>query len=121
MNLVIRVDRLLVLTKEQRDQLTKILEKNWKNTVNQWQIVKLGDQYLPTMPDEEIVPILTENQKNVWRGVPKGSVSFGFTLNKIQMLELVEEIWEEPTGKQEPAKAAPGVKDKEAAGPAGKK
>src|SRR5262249_30238374 len=85
LNLVAKVDKVLVLTPEQRDKLVKILENKWPESWNQTQMLQVltwgGSEYFPQrMPDAEILPILTENQKTVWRGIPKVDVRFGFDI-----------------------------------------
>src|SRR5207245_1580194 len=70
LNLVVHVDKVLVLTPEQRDKLGKILEKKWHDSWNSTQMLMYGDRFFPPMPDAEILPILTDAQKTVWRGIP---------------------------------------------------
>jgi hypothetical protein len=106
LNLVRMVDRVLVLTAEQRDKLGKILEKNWNGSWNQTQILTYGGQYFPKMPDSEILPILTENQKTVWQGIPKGTVNFGFNPNMLEAIDIGDEVWNEKRPEEEPARVA---------------
>jgi hypothetical protein len=112
LNLVAKMDRILVLTVEQREKLTKILEKNWKGS---WELQTLvyGGQYFPQMPDAEITPLLTESQKTVWRGVQKG-INFGFQAGMLPGLELGEEVWDNGPG--DPAAAGKAVTGDKPAG-----
>jgi hypothetical protein len=101
LNLVAKVDRVLILTAEQRDQLTEVLQTNWNDAWNQLQMLMYGEQYFPLMPDAKILPLLTATQKAVWRGIPKGQVHFGFDLGMMHGIDVGEEEWgaeaKEPT------------------------
>jgi hypothetical protein len=98
------MDRILVLTPAQRDELGKILEKSWKDSLNQYYVLLYGDHYFPAVPDAEILPVLTEDQKTVWRGVQKAT-QFGFHVGLLQSFGSIEdEVWEE----DRPKKAARG-------------
>jgi hypothetical protein len=101
LNLVAAVDRRLVLTEEQRDKLSDILDRNWAESWDQLQLLMQGGQYFPQMPDDKIVPILTETQRNVWRKIPKGNVHFGGTeLDWLQGIDMADEVWTEPASKK---------------------
>jgi len=95
-NLLAGMDRKLILTAEQRDQLNVILNKNWNDSWNQLQLIMQGGEYFPSMPDDKILPILTETQKKVWREVPKGNVHFGgLEFDMVQGVDVGEEVWTE--------------------------
>ena len=98
------VDRVLVLTAEQRDKLTTILEKNWRDSWKQSQILNYGDNYFPVMPDAEILPILTDTQKTVWRSVPKGTMYVGFHVGMLQTVGIADEVWDEDRPEEKPAR-----------------
>jgi hypothetical protein len=100
LNLVAKVDKVLVLTTEQRDKLVKILENKWPESWNQTQMLQVltwggSEHFAQKMPDGEILPILTENQKTVWRGIPKEDVRFGFDIGFLQGIEIGDEVWDE--------------------------
>lgn len=79
LNLVAMTDRVLYLRADQRDKLTELLSANWDDSWNQTQLLMYGGgQYFPPMPDAKILPLLTEPQKTVWRGIQKGNVRFGW-------------------------------------------
>jgi hypothetical protein len=103
LSLVRMIDKVLVLTPEQREKLSKILEKSWKDSWNHTQILMYGDQYFPSMPDAEIVPILTDNQKTVWSALPKGNVNFGLNMGPF-FLDIGDEVWEEKRPAEKPAR-----------------
>jgi len=86
------VDRVLFLSDEQRVQLGEILEANWHSTWNHSQWLMYAGQYFPSMPDAKILPILTETQKTVWRGIPKGNIGFSFDLDSIPGIDIGDEI-----------------------------
>jgi hypothetical protein len=94
LNLVSKMDKLLILTTAQREKLGEILKENWHEEWNQPQWLTIGGQWFPTMPDDKILPVLTETQKNVWRDTQKGNIRFGFHLGMMQMVELGDEVWD---------------------------
>jgi hypothetical protein len=110
-NLVAKVDKVLLLTAEQRDKLGALLEDNWKESWNQPQMLMHG-HYFPPMPDVEMRLLLTEAQRNVWAGVQK-NVRFGFDLGIVQGIEIEDEVWDddqpqEPPGQAKGKAAKPG-------------
>lgn len=115
LNLVLKIDQVLFLTPEQRDNLRVVLTKNWNDSWHQMQYLQMDGTYFPPMPDEKITPLLTETQKKVWSGVQKGQVFFGFNEPMDGGL-AVEESWDDPREKKaEPATDKKGGKDKGAA------
>ena len=78
LNLVAAVDNVLVLSAEQRARLGAVLETNWDASWDHPQWLFNLWYYFPPMPDDKIMPLLTENQKAAWRGIPKGAIRFGF-------------------------------------------
>jgi hypothetical protein len=93
LTLVSAMDRKLGLSAEQRDRLTEVLEKNWQQSWNRSQVIQNTAWYFPSMPDDKILPVLTENQKTVWRNVQKIQFSYGFELINVQKFQMPEEIW----------------------------
>lgn len=85
MNFVARLDRELVLTKDQRDKLAEALNANWNSSwEQQLEVFMYGDSYMPALPDAQVVPVLTDKQKQIWTATPKqqnqiwGWAGFGF-------------------------------------------
>jgi hypothetical protein len=80
LNLVAMLDRKLVLTAEQREKLVVSLTDQWNESWSQsLEILTLGDQYFPILPDNYVLPILNDFQRSVWRETPKNpSVVFGW-------------------------------------------
>ncbi len=96
LNIVAKLDKKLVLTAEQRSKLSETLNANWKNSWNQMQMLMYGDQYVPQLPDHNVLPILNNTQKDVWRQMAKqGNVFFGFNMGLVQGIEIEEEVWDE--------------------------
>jgi hypothetical protein len=108
-SLVVMVDKVLLLSAEQRLQLEKVLESNWDNS---WYEISVyaTNGYYPPMPDAKIVPILTPAQQDVWRGIAKGNVRFGFTLGITQMVDVPDDAWDDTPPK--PADGKRIVQDK---------
>lgn len=95
LNLVAKLDKDLVLTAEQREKLTDALNSNWKDAwCQQLEVFMYGDTYLPVLPDAQVLPALTEKQKQIWNGIPKqhnmiwGWAGFGF----VQAVDIPEEV-----------------------------
>ena len=80
-NLVAKLDGDLVLTSEQRTRLVEALSANWKDAWGQsLEMLMNIDSFFPNIPDQVVAPILTDNQKEVWRRIPKNSnVFWGFS------------------------------------------
>jgi hypothetical protein len=108
-NLVVMVDKVLLLSADQRSQLEKVLETNWDNTWYEISIYAMNNFY-PPMPDARITPILTSAQQDVWRGIAKGNVRFGFNLGVINGVDLPDDVWDDDPPK--PADGRRAVQDK---------
>jgi hypothetical protein len=73
----------------------------------------MGGPYFPAMPDAKILPILSDAQRDVWRGLPKPTVRFGVSLPSNAAGDIGDEVWDDqPPKKPSPAggKAAPEAK-----------
>jgi hypothetical protein len=95
---VAKMDKLLHLTAEQRDRLTKLLDKKWKYSANRARLLTMGGPYFPMMPDSDINEILSAPQKRVWTGIQRGNISFGVSLDQDNEPEI-QEKWDEPAKK----------------------
>jgi hypothetical protein len=78
-NMVATLDQNLVLGADQRTRLVEALSTNWKNA---WgpslQMLRNIDDLFPNIPDQVVVPILTDRQREVWRWIPKNqNVNWG--------------------------------------------
>ncbi|MEO8497555.1 MAG: hypothetical protein ABI614_21005 [Planctomycetota bacterium] len=61
------IDERLVLAVEQRQKLAEALDKNWQpGWVQSLEVMVNNNQYLPSIPDQFVVPVLNEIQKRVW-------------------------------------------------------
>jgi hypothetical protein len=111
LNLVAMMDKVLGLNAQQRDEITKILTNNWTESWGQTQMLMMAGTYLPTLPDAKILPLLSDAQRDIWRGVPKTNARFGFNMSTIPLVPIDDEVWDDEPGqkKREPAggKAAP--------------
>jgi hypothetical protein len=73
---VATMDTALYLNKEQRDKIVGQLAANWRDEWDGWlQLWQYGGQYYPQVPDNFVVPHLSDEQKTVWRGLQKVNVS----------------------------------------------
>jgi len=106
LNLVAKVDNLLVLTPAQRQQLGKILEKHWKDSWSKESMLMFGSQSWPRIPDAEVCPILTDVQRDIWQRLNKDEADFVYQSIMLND-DLGDEVWDENT-RQTPAEAGSG-------------
>ncbi|MCI0332198.1 MAG: hypothetical protein L0228_03105 [Planctomycetes bacterium] len=79
-NLVVRIDKELVLSPEQREKLTKSLSEHWdKSWAPQLEMFMHGMDIWPNVPDQWIRPHLTAAQQVAWGRLNKqsGHMFFG--------------------------------------------
>jgi hypothetical protein len=73
--LVARLDRMLILSSSQREQLLKMFKSNWNE---EWGLIGgvLGDDDgpLPAIPDKLIVPYLSATQRKLWKQHDKQAI-----------------------------------------------
>ncbi|MFO0889969.1 MAG: hypothetical protein U0790_12620 [Isosphaeraceae bacterium] len=86
-NLVAKLETDLVLTPQQRDQIVASLASHWDGAWGQsLDMLQNIDHFFPNIPDQLVVPFLTEKQKTVWRRVPRNQgVFFGIGGNMMFM------------------------------------
>jgi len=86
-NLVAKLDSDLVLTADQRTRLVEALSANWKDAWCQsLEMLTNLDSFFPSIPDQVVAPILTDNQREVWRRIPRNSnVFWGFSFGGVIM------------------------------------
>ena len=69
---VSRLDSFLYLSREQRDKISTTLSEKWQEGWEQWLMVsRYGGLYFPMIPDNDLLPHLSEQQKQVWQGAQK--------------------------------------------------
>jgi hypothetical protein len=94
-NLVVKLDRELVLDSAQREKLAESLKMNWSDSWTQSLNALVYDYpFLPNIPDKAIASLLNETQKKIWRGMPKNNGFF----NQFDTMQLGngEEQFEDP-------------------------
>lgn len=84
-NLVAIMDEMLSLTTDQRTALESALIENWQpgwdDSLERFMYVQ---NYVPTLPDKVLQPILNNVQQKIWREVPKqDTVFFGVMMGFI--------------------------------------
>jgi hypothetical protein len=110
--LLARLDQKLALTAGQRATLGEILEKNWNDSWGHMQWLMHEAQHFPPLPDDKILPVLTETQKNSWRAAPKANLHFGFNLEFVPGIEIEEEVWpDEPKKGLDQSDGKAAIKD----------
>ncbi len=84
-NLVAKLDGDLVLTSDQRTRLVEALSANWKDAWGQsLEMLMNIDSFFPSIPDQVVTPILTDNQREVWRRIPRNqNVFWGFSFGGV--------------------------------------
>lgn len=85
LNLVAKLDQVLVLSPEQREQISGSLSSRWDESWAQgFQSYNLENQYIPMVPDQLVADHLNANQKTIWAGLQKvtfNSNGLGFGMN----------------------------------------
>ena len=85
LNLVAKLDQALILSPEQRDQISGSLSSHWQEAWAQgFQSFNLENQYIPMIPDHLVADHLNANQKTIWAGLQKVTFSsngLGFGMN----------------------------------------
>jgi hypothetical protein len=78
-NIVAKLDQDLVLDSDQRRKIGASLTANWNDAWCQsLQMLMNIESYFPNIPDNLIVPFLTEHQKSSWQRIPRNqNVFFG--------------------------------------------
>lgn len=106
MNVVSRLDGILFLSPQQRDELTAALDKNWQVEWENWLMMAVyAHQYVPMIPDQHIVKHLNAEQKSVWNSLQK--IQFGYyNFNMGAEVPDGADWWGEEA--EEPAKPAAG-------------
>jgi len=105
-SVVAQLDGFLYLTQEQRDKVSDALDKNWQEGWEKWLMIwQYGGTYFPMIPDQHLVPHLSEQQKSVWQGVQK--VDPGWGGGGLRQ-ELNNDWWEgKEEGEAKPPPSAP--------------
>lgn len=68
-NSVAMIDEDLCLSAEQRDKISESLLAHWNdNLLQSIEMLQYGRRFLPPIPDQSVMPFLTETQKAVWQG-----------------------------------------------------
>jgi hypothetical protein len=76
-NLVVKLDRELILDGNQREKLADSLKLNWSDSWNQSPNSLVYDNaFLPNLPDKAVALLLNETQLKIWRGIPKNNGFF---------------------------------------------
>jgi hypothetical protein len=92
---VVNLDRVLILSAEQREKLQQVFIDNWTETWSQPYVFVYGDQYFPSIPDARILPLLTPAQKEVWGTIAKRNASFGLLLGLYGEGLIVDDAWDD--------------------------
>jgi hypothetical protein len=82
-NLVAKLDQDLVLDSDQREKISSSLSSHWNDAWCQsLQMLMNIENFFPNVPDNLVVPFLTEHQRSSWQRIPKNqNVFFGFAFN----------------------------------------
>jgi hypothetical protein len=103
-NLVAAFDQTLYLSADQRAKLSATLKENWTDSLGSDQAMNYANanQFLPMIPDNYIVPLLSPEQAKVWRETQKvqvasyGILAAGFDDTPLEDAELEEAPKGEP-------------------------
>lgn len=90
-NLVARLDRLLLLTTGQRDQISAAVSANWNDAWGAFAL--LENDEMPKIPDRYVAPFLTQAQRTVWDKLEKTEV--GMESNRLKLAaQMIEGVWD---------------------------
>lgn len=97
LNLVAKLDDKLSLSSDQREKLVESLTAGYQETWGQWLVMLTHiAQFTPDIPQDCVLPALSEKQKAVWRETPKmgtnvmGGLHFAPAMVVIEDAELEE-------------------------------
>lgn len=72
MRLVAKMDRTLLLTDDQRTKIAEVLLRQWEDHLaHNVAYANLEYAYFPVMPEQDILPILSDAQKHTWQETQK--------------------------------------------------
>ena len=112
-NLVARLDREMVLSETQREQITESLLSHWNDAwCSSLQMFMYNDQFFPNIPDAHVVKFLNDAQKKIWPTIPKnqGAMFNGGFMGGMFGQEI---LWDADEPEAAPADAAGKEKDVE--------
>ncbi len=90
--LVAKLDGILLLNASQRTKVEQILKDHWKEYAHEPRILMQGNRFFPRIPDEQILAVLTEAQRDEWNRIPKGNINYGLNFNFVQGFDEVDVI-----------------------------
>ena len=77
----------LVFTADQETQLEANLRQQWQPEWRSWhQISQYSGQYVPSVPDDPVVPLLDDDQKLVWQSLQKIGVGDYISLDSFRLM-----------------------------------
>jgi hypothetical protein len=90
---VSRLDHQLYLSAEQRDKIVESISAKWQPQWEKWTQVfsMMQGNYLPMIPDQLVVPHLNDDQKKIWRTIPKNDHNVFWHNQQVQDPEI--EAW----------------------------
>lgn len=104
MALVVHLDERFRLSQDQRDQLTDSIQQVWQR---EWQVylqfMDNNPQFFPQVPDDSVVPHLTDVQAKQWRAMQRQSLGLSWqNLHNQQFFQGVkpEDDWFEKQNKK---------------------
>ena len=94
--LVTKLDAHLILSSDQREMVAEALAKKWDNGWNSQQAYfNLEYPYFPMIPDQGMIPLLSDAQKKVWAGTQKVNINSGFNFQQFDNGPLDDEFPDE--------------------------
>ncbi len=84
LNVVAKMDQVLLLSRDQREKLCETLRSEWdERTYPSVEMLQFYPLYFPMIPDPQTRPILSEDQQKIWQGVPK--LNFAQVRNNVML------------------------------------
>ena len=95
LNLVAKLDEDLSLSAQQREKLVESLTLGYQESWDQWlQMLAQISQFTPNIPEEYVLPALSEKQKAVWRQSNKIDVQAMGIMNFGRGVMIIEDVVE---------------------------
>jgi hypothetical protein len=97
LNVVARLDADLLLLPEQREQFSKLIEAEWRDSWGQSLSALMPDSnFIPALPDDKVLAILKDYQQAVWKAQHYNRESTGWDDDPLGLLQEDDEAEAEP-------------------------
>jgi|GEM_PF-5320083 len=94
LSVVSRLDSLLLLTAEQRDEIAQQIAGKWQRSWEEWLALQhYASNYFPQELDPIVRPVLNDDQKPIWKSVNKGMFGSMMWAAQMHMQDKGDDAW----------------------------